>query len=429
MQAVTGSAKTLSALLLRQAALARACLIAGFALPLAAAGQEAPARYVSPQDPVNEYLEAIETIEADYGPYATELSDMYLGLGQTLIGAGEYEQARDAFHRGVMVQRVNYGPNSPEQTNHLYVLANIESMLGEATAADKVLRNIYFINSKHYGEDSAEMLPVLKRMYQWYHVTRPLGGNDTDFTDHLRNVELTEEILRISELVNGDTDPGTATAYRRLGEANFQAVMFLTGMAVGVGEESYVSVRTDVLVPPELETISIYDYYNEGRRAFRNYRESLLLNTSTTPADYAQALADVGDWYLMIEKFSKSIDLYEEGYRVLAETEGYEHLAENYMKEPAPVHFVTEIPPAVADDVPEGFEGAELDVLMTVTTGGGLRQIEFPNAPEALSKRELKNIRNQLQKIPFRPAVRDGEVVTTREFNWRYRVAPKGEAS
>ena len=174
-QARTASTTPLFGLLQRQLTLGLGCILAGLFFLDHALGQEEEAVYVSPSEPANEYLDAIDRIEAEYGPYATELSDLYLGLGQTLMNSGDYEQARDAFHRGVMVVRVNSGPNSPEQTNHLYMLANIEILLGELKAADEVLHNIYFINSNYYGEDSPEMLPVLERIYQWYLVTRPPG--------------------------------------------------------------------------------------------------------------------------------------------------------------------------------------------------------------------------------------------------------------
>ncbi|MBT8064613.1 MAG: hypothetical protein KJN94_06305, partial [Gammaproteobacteria bacterium] len=76
--------------------------------------EEQVAAYQPPHDPADDYFDAIDRIEGDLGPYATELSDLYLGLGQALIKNGDFEQARDAFHRGVMVERVNSGPNSPE---------------------------------------------------------------------------------------------------------------------------------------------------------------------------------------------------------------------------------------------------------------------------------------------------------------------------
>ncbi len=422
--------KSLFGLPRRRPGLALACfsvLLLGFQTALA---QTTLSEYVSPVDPVEEYREAIDNIEADYGPYSEELTDMYLGLGQTLIDAGDYLEARDAFHRAVMVHRINQGPNSPEQTDHLYVLANIESVLGENSAADRVLNNIYHINAEHYGEDSAEMLPVLKRIYQWYHVTRPLGSELSEMEDFLRNVEVTGEILRISELVHGEQHPEAATAYRRYGEANFQMVMYLTGNALALGPEYYSGASSGGwLMSPDLESISVNDYYTEGRRAFRDYQQSLAANPSTTPAEFATAMAQIGDWYQLAEKYGKSIDHYEDGYRVLAQNEQSAEQAEQFMSQPEPMHFIFDISAIKLAETLTELEHSRIEVSMTVTTIGSLRSIEFLDAPEELTRSDLNRIKRGLERIPFRPAIKDGEVVTTKSFIWQFELAPGDSTS
>ena len=67
-------------------------------------------------DPVSDYMNAIDNVEAEYSAYSTELSDLYLGLGKSLYSKQEYEKARQAFQRGMQIQRVNYGLNSLSQS-------------------------------------------------------------------------------------------------------------------------------------------------------------------------------------------------------------------------------------------------------------------------------------------------------------------------
>lgn len=404
-------------------------LLATFGLCSTGQAQPDIRDYVSPVDPVETYLEEIDNVEADFGPYALELADLYIGLGQTLIEAGEYERARDAYHRGVLVQRVNHGPNSPEQTNHLYLLANLETLVGENESADKVLNNIYFANMKHYGEDSAEMLPVLKRIFEWYAVARPLGTELVDYGDYARNIDITEEIVRVSELVHGETHPLTATAYRRLGEANFQTVMYFTGQTFGPSSDNYITVSTSSMMPGEMETISVGDFYSEGRQAFKKYREALLADESLTPSELANELAKIGDWYMMIDKFSKSVDHYEEGYQTLAAHEEYADQALEYMRLPEPMHFVDAPIVLIPAEVPADLLGNSIEVSMTVTNFGSLRDIEILNVPIGVSSSDLKKIRQQVLKIPFRPAMREGEVVTVKQFRWQYVVVAEETAS
>jgi tetratricopeptide (TPR) repeat protein len=98
-------------------------------------------------DPVRDYLEAIAQVELSGGAWANELVDLYFGMGQSLIDQGEIETARDAFHRAAMVLRVNAGPNSLDQTNYLYSIAEIEFQLGNAEAAVEALEHIYRIHA------------------------------------------------------------------------------------------------------------------------------------------------------------------------------------------------------------------------------------------------------------------------------------------
>jgi tetratricopeptide (TPR) repeat protein len=328
-----------------------------------------------------------------------------------------------------MVVRVNSGPNSPEQTNHLYLLAYNETLLGELNAADEVLDNVYFINSNYYGDDSPEMLPVLERMYQWYVATRPLGTENSEYSDYERAIDLTEEMVRVNEAAKGSTHPDTAVAYQRFGEAQFQMVRHLTGLGMTLTPEKHVLMTSGALFPQGLGSESVVKHYSGGWKAFRKYLESILTNESTTPLEYAEALADLGDWFLVFEKPRKSRQLYEQGYQILAQNEEYAELADSYMSHPKPMHFVVNLQPDFLEDAPTEFQEMSLDISMTVTILGDVRYVEVMNAPDGMSEDHIREIKIQVGGTPFRPAMKEGEVVTTKEFIWQYAIGPQGRAS
>lgn len=435
-QATTRPIKPLFGLRQWQPTLPYACILAIFSLPLPAIEFDYPAiepeqetAYVSPVDPKDEYFDEIDRIEGEYGPYASELSDLYLGLGQSLMDSGDFEEARDAFHRGVLVQRVNLGPNSPEQTPHLYLLATIETALGDMDAADKVIRNIYFINSNHYGEESPEMLPVLDRMYQWHMMTRPPGTLSLDYEDYERIIELTKETVEISEAANGEDHPETAEAYRRLGEAEFQMVRHMTGSGMSLTPDLYVAKTSGSHTPLGFGTEPVYEHYNSGRKAYKKYLDSLVASEATTPLQFAEALAELGDWCLVFERRGQSRRYYEHGYQVLIANEGYEEQARNFMSQPRPMHFVNNSEPIYLEEIPADLQEISLDVSITVSSKGTVRNVEVLKAPEGMSERDLDKIVRRLMLTPFRPAMKGGEVVTTKDFIWKYSIPPHGMAS
>ena len=115
----------------------------------------------SESDPTEDYLNAIDRVEADYSAYSTELSDLYLGLGKSLLSNQEYQKARQAFQRGMQIERINYGLNSLSQSPYLLSIADTESYMGNWKQSQKALENLYSINRKAYGADDPRLLPIL----------------------------------------------------------------------------------------------------------------------------------------------------------------------------------------------------------------------------------------------------------------------------
>mgnify|MGYP000435181418 CR=1 FL=1 len=114
--------------------------------------------------------------------------------------------------------------------------------------------------------------------------------------------------------------------------------------------------------------------------------------------------------------------------RLLAKSDDYADLAENYMAQPRPVHFFAP-QPGLLEDVPVDLEDLSVDVSMTVTSYGDVRYVEVLNPPEGLTDNHLGQIKRDVRQTPFRPALKAGEVVTTKEFIWQYAIAAQGQAS
>jgi hypothetical protein len=158
-------------------------------------------------DPVGDYLDAIELAAGQGGAYSAELGDLYIGLGQSLVRDGELEAARDAFNLGVQNIRINSGLNSPQQTNPLFSIADIEFILDDWRAAEDVLQSAFRINERNFGEKHRDLLPVLERIYDWYAIRRPLDSPDSDYEDMQRHLLWAERIAEIREKELGLSDP------------------------------------------------------------------------------------------------------------------------------------------------------------------------------------------------------------------------------
>lgn len=387
--------------------------------------EEVPRLYIPP-DPTRPYLDAIDEIEEERGPYVDTLSDLYLGLGEAYLSEGDYEAARDAYHRGVMVVRVNSGPNSPEQTNLLYLIANIEMILDEPGQADKIMENVEFINTQYFGENSAELIPVYERIYEWYATTKPLDPEESEMADYRRIIELTESMVEVNEAVHGLGSLETGLAYRRNAEANFQSLRFT------MAEEDWIQPRIVVgSDTPYQSTLGYSDMspretFTDGRKAFEKYIAILETHPEVTALQHAEALADLADWSLHFEKYRTARRLYEQAYQVLASSEDFGESVESYLGQPQPMEFA-EIEPLPADGAPLEPDQKLVDVSMTVTRIGAVRYVEFLDPPEDLSASQLSKLKREMQDIPFRPGLRGGKAVTTEGFIWQHVFRPEVE--
>jgi len=384
--------------------------------PGAAALAEEMPKFVPTVDPVDTYLDAIEQAESEGGAYAMELTDLYQGLGQALVDKQEFEMARDAFHQGVMVVRVNSGPNSTEQTNYMFSIADVETLRGDWPAAVEVMDNIYQINAREFGEENPEMLPVLDKMYRWYLTKRPLQSEFAQYADFQRADFLAGRIATLIEQERGLGHPDTARVYRSLGQVNFLAIRYI--LSKGFEVEPGVVMSAAGPTPPFMEEVSVRDHYIEGRNAFERVIVAVEENPESTPMERAEAFAQYGDWHLVFKKYQTARDWYQRAYDVLAADEATRDLAEEYMGRPAPVRFM--MSQQEVDYAPGAEGSAQLAVSMTVTKTGDLRKIEILDAPADLSAELLKEIVHQLEGTRFRPAMIGGEVAQVEDYIWNY---------
>lgn len=381
---------------------------------LAPAEPEEPA-YVPPRDQVTEYLRAIDRTEAMTNAYSTELADLYLGLGQSLLEKREYDSAKEAFQQGMQIVRVNYGLNSPEQSNYLFAIANIESTLGNRKAVDQVMENIYLINARNYGEKSAEMIPVLDRMLGWYMRNRPLEHEDSRFADMERAELLAGRKAAIVEEHYGLDHPETASVYRQMGQISWQTARYVLSRGMSIERGLVVAVGSPPQ-NPNARAISIKSLVSSGEAAFAKVAASVNSDDSRSALEKAEAVSQLGDWNLAFGKRRTAGDLYEQAHRILADDPVYRHYADEYFDVPTPVRFMQE--ELLPVDPGQVANENVLAVHMTVTEGGRPLDVEIIDAPESFPADHVRLMKRMVSEMRFRPRLVKGTPEKIENFVW-----------
>jgi len=380
--------------------------------------------YVSQPDAVTTYLNAIDRTEAEFNAYSMELTDLYQGLGKSLYERGEFEDAKEAYQQGVQIIRVNFGLNSPDQTNYLFAVADIESSMGNWKSADTILRDIYQINSRHFGADAPGMLPVLEQMLTWYQGHRPAEATVNRYADLERSAILATKMAAIIELDKGLGHPDTAAVHRRIGQTQWFTVKYLLERGISV-EPGVVLSTGSPPQNPNTRGISVKSHIIAGRDAFIKVAESVGQNEESSAEIRAEAIAQVGDWNLSFGKKQTAGISYQQAYELLSASEGSSQLADAYFEKPIPVRFMNQKLTPLTEELVDS-KGLYLDIEMTITQGGRPLDVKILTPLEDIPGDDLRRIKRDVSSMRFRPRLNNGVAEKTKGFVWQLPIADIG---
>jgi len=371
-------------------------------------------------DPVEDYIDAINSVEAEYSAYSTELSDLYLGLGKSLYSRQSYADARQAFQRGMQIERVNYGLDSLTQAPYLLSIADTESYMGNWDESQKALENLYSINTKAYGANDVRMLPVLDQMLDWYLTSY----NDRSADGGYANLVVSERIaMRMHHILETDVsldDPEAPDRYRRLGYLQY----FIANNIKQHGEPSQSGMTFSTGSTGTRSSLSTsHRHFHRGKVALERVVESLVQQEDSSEVEQAQAIAELGDWYLVFGQRFSATEAYQLAYDVLEGNEQSEQLREKLFSKPRMISFsLNKGPELGADAVPSE---TQLQVSMMVSENGVPQNIAVQDPAEDLSDEQLQALRREINNQRFRPRLIAGQAEPAEHIVFYDKPAPQ----
>jgi tetratricopeptide (TPR) repeat protein len=371
-------------------------------------------------DPVEDYINAINNVEAEHSAYSTELSDLYLGLGKSLYSRQAYADARQAFQRGMQIERVNYGLDSLSQAPYLLSIADTESYMGNWDESQKALENLYSINTKAYGANDVRMLPVLDQMLDWY-----LNSYDDRSADGgYANLVVSERIaMRMHHILNTDVpldDPDTPDRYRRLGYLQY----FIANHIKQHGEPSQSGVTFAAGTSSARGSLTTsHRHFQRGKMALEKVIESLVQQPDSSEIDQAMVIAELGDWYLVFGQRFSATEAYQLAYDVLEDNEQAEQLREELFSKPRMISFsLNKSAGADANATPSE---TQLQVSMMVSENGVPQDIAVQDPTENLSSDQLQALHREINNQRFRPRLIAGQAEPAEHIIFYDKPAPQ----
>jgi tetratricopeptide (TPR) repeat protein len=351
-------------------------------------------------DTIESYLTAIDDLEADFGAYSSQLSDLYLGLGKSYVSKTEYSDALAAFQRGMQIERVNFGLHSLSQTPYLTSIADIESNLGNQEKSLKALNQVYQISVKNYGGADKRMVPVINSLIDWhmniYHQQRPKVG----YSNLVMSERLANDMNFILDENISLNHPEGPTYYRRIADLHFVIANHITkhgepretGFTVSSGLDSRRSeVRTS------------YRHFHRGKTALERVIQASIQQENSTPYDQANVIADLGDWYLLFGQKLSAIKTYQLADEILDLDENPENARQSLFGSPKIIAFG--IKKQDQDTMPSENESMSVQVSMLISEGGVASAFYLANESDSLTDNEMKLLKKYFRGKRFRPRI------------------------
>lgn len=378
------------------------CIVVALVIgPLAIKSHSQTAAQQPQSDPAEDYLDAIDRVEADYSAYSTELSDLYLGLGRSLLTKEEYQEARQAFQRGMQIERINYGLNSLSQGPYLLSIADTESYMGNWDQSQKALENLYSINRQAYGTDDPRLLPVLNQMLNWYLDRYPQRSANGGYSNLVNSERIATRIYNIMVKTMPLNDPQAPDSFRRIGHLHY----FIANHIRQYGEPSESGFTMSTAGSSNLsskKTLS-HQHFRRGKAALEKVIESTVHQENTSKRDQAVAIAELGDWYLVFGQRTSAAQTYQLAYDIIDKTETSEQLKSELFDKPKLISF------PLADAKSLSAEQEKIEVSLTVTPYGIPKNIQLADTSADVTEKQLRALRRALGSQRFRPRIQNGE--------------------
>lgn len=386
--------------------------------------------YAARRDAIARYRAAISAALTTDGPYAPSIGEASFSLGNLLAENGEPEEALKAFEHSLQVLRVNHGLYDLQQVPVLRAMIRQHILRQNISSAHDLQEALFNLLSRYHGRATLNQVPALLEWADW-NVSMFLlqgGVNPAPITvdsDQLRmrlhdprlglayaNYKSVLTILQAEAPVD---DPRLVTTERKLAALNFMLNRNVQDVAARLS--SYFAPSKDFNSPIQILEQANAAHFLDGSSALRR---AIAYSYNAPEPDYdaiAARMMELGDWYLLFDRRSAALDIYEDALKVMESASLSDEAVERIMSPGMPVQTpdADYLMRPANSDVFAGF----IDVQFELSKFGmatNPRVIGSSSADKRIEKELLRTIRN----CKFRPKFVAGTPVNEEQVQLRY---------
>ena len=391
-------------------------LLPGIYLPGSAAEEQVDSTC---QQSIIRYEERAADLEATEGPHAEELIEVRLSLGLLHQQAGDHGRALEALQAALQSVRVNEGLYSMSQAPVLEAIIDSHVALGARDELRRDYERLFWLYQRNYGERNVGLVPVIKRIGQWYFDLYNFSPPNTTVEPLIAADDLYAKALDI--LPEDTLSPDRAHILYKVAVINHHVAEDMQDPML-----SHREIRA-AMIPhgrpsPYLNETAVRQYYADqsffkGKRSLKQVVAAYEQNLPDTIMEYARALVFMGDWLTVQRRVLEGSRMYKKAWAALAEHNAAPAQVDELFGEPQPIEQL----PIPGEQEPEHNEDSYyVDALLDVPESGWPRNIRIqaihPPEETALHKRAERGI----AATRYRPRYRNGQPVATSDVPLRF---------
>jgi tetratricopeptide (TPR) repeat protein len=380
--------------------------------------------YLQRLQDIDDYEQVLEELEYEGGAWGVQIAEELSTLGTLLHQQGNYEEAIDIFDRAVHINRINHGLFSPQQVPLIERAVDGHLALGQWNEADELQQYAFYVQTRAYGYGDPRMIDVFQNLAKW-NIESFYRGVDEDPTLRLRQTFLL--FRAAADTVAAHFGPRDARYVELLrdvaGASDMMTRYALPGVQVStpinpnirmVSEFAGGSRRPRSTGGGERALRSIIDFYSSPRRP----------DTDETRIAKAQAIADLGDWYMIQSRRPAAMRAYRDAYEALQDSERADELAQQIFGEivflPKFSNFDDTKKEALGIHPDSGARLGYVDMSFDVSQYGRANNFEvLAQEPPGLTRVDseiISTVRNNM----VRPIIIDGRTINSTAQRYRF---------
>lgn len=394
-------------------------------LPAAVQDPEDDPEFVARSETIRQYSSAVERIENGGGTWDSGLVEELSSLANLQQLQGYHPEAIATLDRAIHVNRINSGLHTIEQIPAVEKLIDSYLALGNWEQADLYNNYLFYVQQKAFGSNDPRIIPVLDRLANWNLQAFNIGYGES------RGLRLSSAQILFNAAVRmvgahfGKDDERIVTYLNNLAGSAY-LVHTNPGLMAEIERPEY-RLTQDILRQQLNERTPIAPRgYQVGEQALLDIVEHFAAQEGSTYR-LAEALANLGDWYLIFERRRLAGERYLQAWTLLVGRDDGEEAIQRLFGQVVPVPtFSTNSDLMFANSASasqeEPLQYGYADFSFDVTVSGGTRNVRLLSEETPENENLLSRLRREVRLTSFRPLIVDGQPVRSNDnqFRWRY---------